>query len=95
MGLKLLVTTAAKKFILDNGMTAIAKNVGWPTVELGEPKEEELGEYQAIDLGEDIKLYTHISILSLDDFNHFRIDYGWKLTGKGLTIKSRWFKDKK
>ncbi|SHN68821.1 hypothetical protein SAMN02745215_01852 [Desulfitobacterium chlororespirans DSM 11544] len=93
--MQLLVTTAAKKFILDNGRTAIAKSEGWPTVKLGEPKEEELSEYQAIDLGEDIKLYTHISILSLDDFHHFRIDYSWKLTGKGLTIKSRWFKDKK
>lgn len=95
MGLQLLVTTAAKRFILDNGKKAIAKNEGWPIVKLGEPGEEELSEYQAIDLGEDIKLYTHISILSLDDFHHFRIDYGWRLTGKGLTIKSRWFKEKK
>ncbi|MEL1133539.1 hypothetical protein AAC978_00015 [Desulfitobacterium sp. THU1] len=90
--MKLLVTTDAKKYILDNGKNAIAKNEGWPSVKLGVPSEDELKDYQAIDLGEDIKLYTHISILSLDDNHNFRIDYGFKLGGKGLKIKSRWIK---
>lgn len=85
--MQLLVTTAAKKYILENGKKAIAKNEGLPSVKLGEPKEEEAKDYQAIDLGNDILLYTHISLLNLDDTHNFKIDYGWKLTGKGLKIK--------
>jgi hypothetical protein len=58
-----------------------------PTVKLGLPKETELGEYKEVDIGNDMKLYVHVSLLNLDDRYNPKIDVGWKITGRGLVIK--------
>lgn len=92
--MNLLVTTAAKKYIFTKGGKATAKlkkngpeDFGRPTVKLGLPKEAELGEYKEVDIGNDMKLYVHVSLLNLDDKYNPKIDVGWKITGRGLVIK--------
>ena len=92
--MNLLVTTAAKKYIFSNGGKATAKlkrrgpeDFGRPLVKLGQPNESELSEYKEIDIGNDMKLYVHLSLLNLDDMYNPKVDVGWKITGRGLVIK--------
>lgn len=92
--MNLLVTTAAKKFIFSRGGKATAKlkksrndDFGRPSVKLGEPKEAESSDYKEIDIGNNMKLYVHLSFLNLDDLYNPRIDVGWKITGRGLVVK--------
>ena len=92
--MNLLVTTAAKKYIFTNGGKATAKlkghnqeRFGRPSVRLGQPNETEWSEYKEIDIGNDMKLYVHMTLLSLDDMYNPKIDVGWKITGRGLVVK--------
>lgn len=92
--MNLLVTTAAKKYISTRGGKATARlkksrtdDFGRPSVKLGEPIESELNEYKEIDIGNNMKLYLHLSFLNLDDLYNPRIDVGWRITGRGLVVK--------
>jgi hypothetical protein len=95
--LNLLVTTAAKKFILSKGGKATAKLEGkkaegpqdysQPSVRLGQPEESEKEDFQEVDIGNNIKLYVHISLLNLDDTYNPKIDVEWKIFGRGLVMK--------
>lgn len=92
--MNLLVTTAAKKYIYSKGGKATAKlkqrgpeDFGRPTVKLGVPKESELSEYKEIDIGNNMKLYVHLTFLNLDDLYNPRIDVSWGITGRGLVVK--------
>lgn len=98
--MNLLVSTAAQKFIFDKGGKATAKletqniqnssgsqELIRPFVQLGEPKESELDEYQEIEMFNQIKLYLHNSLLNLDETYRPEIDVQWSLKGKRLVIK--------
>ncbi|HVJ49162.1 hypothetical protein [Desulfitobacterium sp.] len=83
--MNLLVTTEAQHYIFLKGGNARAK-LEHPSLQLGRPKESEVKEYKEVQLNDHVKIYVHLSLLSLDDSYQLKIDLKRGLLGKRLVL---------
>lgn len=84
--MKLMVTSEAQKYILLNGGNVLAQ-LKHPRIKLDQPDEADTNAYKEVLLNDQVKVFIHVSLLNLDDSYNLRIDTGWGLMGKKLSLK--------